>query len=63
MKYNELNNKTKQELNAQAGELRRELFQLRLKAKTAQLQNKASVRQTRRDIARLETRLSELNRS
>ncbi|NCW13430.1 MAG: 50S ribosomal protein L29 [Chitinophagia bacterium] len=58
MKYNELKNKSKGELLAQANELRRELFQLRLKLRTAQLANKAVVRQTRRDVARLETCLT-----
>lgn len=61
MKYNELNKKSVKELEEQSKELRKEMFQLKLKAKTAQLDDKSKVRAIRRDIARVETKITELN--
>lgn len=61
MKYNELKNQSAKDLLEQNNELRNELFQLRLKSKTAQLENKSRLRSVRRDIARIQTKLSELN--
>lgn len=63
MKYNELNKKSEKELKEQSQELRKELFQLKLKAKTAQLDDKSKVRAVRRDIARVETKLTELSQN
>lgn len=62
MKYSELKQKSKSELVSQAGELRRELFQLKIKLRTSQLENKATVRQARRDVARIETCLTNLSK-
>lgn len=60
MKYNELNKKTAKELWGMTKELREELFHLRLKNKTAQLDNKSQIQKVRRDIARVQTCLSQL---
>lgn len=51
---------TAQELAARSGELRRDLFNLRLQQATARLDKPHRIRDIRRDIARCETRLSAL---
>lgn len=51
---------TAQELAAKAGELRRDLFNLRLQKATARLEKPHRIQQIRREIARCETRLSAL---
>lgn len=61
MKYNDLKNKTVAELTSDTETLKTELFKLKLKNKTAQLENKAKIREARRDIARLQTKISELS--
>lgn len=61
MKYNELKNLKVEDLAKQSDELKAELFMLRLKNKTAQLENKAKIRLVRRDIARIQTKISEIN--
>ena len=50
------------ELTALSRELRQELFNLRLQQASAQLEKPARLRMLRRDIARIETRLSQLRR-
>jgi len=50
------------ELQARLRELRQELFNLRLQKATAQLEKPSRLRLLRRDIARLETRLTQLRR-
>lgn len=62
MKYNELKNLGEKELLAQDKELRSELFQLKLKSKTSQLESKGRIRMVRRDIARVQTKISEQSR-
>ncbi len=51
-KYFEMND---QELNDQLKELKSELFNLRFQMATGQLQNPISIRETRRNIARVKT--------
>lgn len=51
---------TAQELVARAGDLRRDLFNLRLQKATARLEKPHRIREIRREIARCETRLSSL---
>jgi large subunit ribosomal protein L29 len=63
VKYNELNKKSVDELKKMGVELKVELFQLRLKHKTSQLDKKAQIGVVRRDIARIETKLTELRNS
>jgi len=62
MKIEELQDKTLPELTARGRELRQELFNLRLQKATSQLENPARLRNLRRDIARVETRISVLQR-
>jgi large subunit ribosomal protein L29 len=49
------------ELAALDRELRQEIFQLRLQQASAQLEKPARLRTLRRDIARVQTRISALN--
>jgi large subunit ribosomal protein L29 len=56
----ELHEKTLQELLADGRNLRQELFNLRLQQASAQLEKPGRLRMLRRDIARIETRISAL---
>jgi large subunit ribosomal protein L29 len=60
MKFLELKDSTLTELAAKGRELRQELFNLRLQQASAQLEKPARLRQLRRDIARIETRATQL---
>jgi large subunit ribosomal protein L29 len=50
------------ELSALSRDLRHELFNLRLQQASAQLEKPARLRMLRKDIARVETRISELSK-
>jgi ribosomal protein L29 len=52
---------TKEEAKQQLGAAEKEIFQLRLKKSTLQLQDVSSIWKTRKLIARLKTRLGLLN--
>ena len=52
--------KTMAELAAKSRDLRQEIFNLRLQQASAQLEKPARLRTLRRDIARIETRISQL---
>ncbi len=56
----EIQEKTFEELLADGRNLRQEIFNLRLQQASAQLEKPARLRILRRDIARIETRLSQL---
>ena len=58
----EIQEKTFEELLADGRNLRQEVFNLRLQQASAQLEKPARLRVLRRDIARIETRLSVLRR-
>jgi large subunit ribosomal protein L29 len=60
MKFTELKDTTLTELAAKGRDLRQEMFNLRLQQASAQLEKPARLRQLRRDIARVETRMSQL---
>jgi len=60
MQASELKDLTPVELAAKSRDLRQELFNLRLQKASAQLKKPARLRTLRRDIARVETRISEL---
>lgn len=60
MKITELKDLTAVELRAKGRDLRQELFNLRLQQASAQLEKPARMRVIRRDVARVETRLSTL---
>jgi large subunit ribosomal protein L29 len=60
MKFSEIKDSTLDELAAKSRDLRHELFNLRLQQASAQLEKPSRLRQLRRDIARVETRASQL---
>ena len=60
MKFSEIKDSTAAELAAKSRDLRQEMFTLRLHQASAQLEKPARLRQLRRDIARVETRMSQL---
>ena len=62
MKFSETKDMTLVELSAKSRDLRQELFNLRLQQASAQLENPARLRTLRRDVARLETRISTLRK-
>ena len=63
MKISELKDLTHVELTAKSRDLRQELFNLRLQQATSQLEKPARLRVLRRDIARVETKLSQWRRN
>ena len=60
MKMSEIKDLTLVELAAKGRDLRQEIFNLRLQQASAQLEKPARLRTLRRDIARVETRISQL---
>lgn len=62
MKMAELKDSTLVELQAKGRDLRQEVFNLRLQQASAQLEKPARLRVLRRDIARVETRISQLRK-
>ncbi len=60
MKMSEIKDLTLVELSAKGRDLRQEMFNLRLQQASAQLEKPARLRTLRKDIARLETRISAL---
>ena len=59
-KRKEMQEKTVPELLAEGRNLRQEIFNLRLQQASAQLEKPARLRTLRRDIARIETQISQL---
>lgn len=55
MKYAELKDLTADELRQKEGELKDDLFKLRLRQASTQVENPMRIRQLRRDIARIRT--------
>ncbi len=55
MKGNELHNMTDEELQKKLGELKSELFNLRFRHASGQLENPMSIVSCKRDIARVNT--------
>ncbi|MEJ5358931.1 MAG: 50S ribosomal protein L29 [Desulfobacterales bacterium] len=62
MKAREIRNLTPEEMRRKLEETKQELFNLRFQHAIGQLENKARLRQARREIARLETVLKETTR-
>ena len=60
MKMTEIKDLTSQELTAKSRDLRQEIFNLRLQQASSQLEKPARLKTLRRDVARLETRISQL---
>lgn len=59
MKSNEIREMTVEEIQRKGGELKQEFFNLRFQHGSGQLENTARLKQTKRDIARIETILKE----
>jgi large subunit ribosomal protein L29 len=59
----EIQEKTLEELLADGRNLRQEIFNLRLLQASAQLEKSARLRTLRRDIARIETRVTALRKT
>ena len=60
MKMSEFKDMTQVELTAKSRDMRQEMFNLRLQQASAQLEKPARLRNLRKDIARIETRLTQL---
>ena len=60
MKFSEIKDMTLGELSGKSRDLRQEMFNLRLQQASAQLEKPARLHTLRKDIARLETRASQL---
>ena len=60
MKISELKDLTVAELAAKGRDLRQEIFNLRLQQAGSRLEKPSQLRTLRRDIARIETRMSQL---
>ena len=63
MKASDVRAKSKDELNTQLADLRKEQFNLRFQRASGQLENTSRVRAVRRDIARIMTALGERQRT
>ena len=62
MKMSEIKDLTPVELTAKSRDLRQEMFNLRLQQASSQLEKPARLCTIRRDIARIETKITELQR-
>ena len=62
MKFTEMKDMTLVELSAKSRDLRHEKFNLRLQQASAQLEKPARLRTLRKDIARIETRITQLRK-
>ena len=61
MKAKEIRDMTADEARRKVVDLKQELFNLRFQLEVGQLENKARIRQTKQDIARLMTVIRETN--
>lgn len=59
LKVEELRNLSEEELVEKSEQLKKSLMQLRFQAKTGKLERQSSIKETRRDIARILTIVSE----
>ena len=58
MKMSEIKEMSEGELNSSLADLSKEKFNLKVQAKTGQLQNSARIKQVKTDIARINTELT-----
>ena len=63
MKYKEIKEMKLDEIKSKVVELDKEIFALRMRNVTSQLENPLKIRGTRRDIARLKTAITEMERA
>jgi large subunit ribosomal protein L29 len=63
MKYTEIKDKSVEELEGLLRDKKLELFQLRMKLKTMQLQDTSEIRKTRKDIARIKSAIAQKRRA
>ena len=63
MKMTEIKDLTEAELVVKSRELRQELFSLRMNQASSQLEHPAKLRLVRRDVARVETRRTQLRKA
>jgi len=61
MKGSEIREMTVEEMRRKVGDLRQELFNLRFQLEIGQLENRAKIRETKQDIARLLTIIREVS--
>jgi large subunit ribosomal protein L29 len=61
MKGSEIREMTVEEMRRKVGDLKQELFNLRFQLEIGQLENRAKIRQTKQDIARLLTIIREVS--
>jgi large subunit ribosomal protein L29 len=61
MKGSEIREMTVEEMQRKVGDLKQELFNLRFQLEIGQLENRAKIRQTKQDIARLLTIIREVS--
>jgi large subunit ribosomal protein L29 len=59
MKAKELRERSREELEKSLGDLEEQLFKLRFQKSTGQIENPQKIREVRKDIARVQTVLSE----
>lgn len=59
MKANEIRKMSSEDLNKKVNELKNELFNLRFRLATGQLDNPSSIKSVKRDIARVKTIIRE----
>ena len=62
MKSSDLKDQTIAELQVKSRDLRQQLFKLRLQKASSQLEKPSELRNLRRNIARVETRISEVRK-
>lgn len=63
MKASEVREMTAEEMQRKVNDLKQELFNLRFQHEIGQLENRARIRQTKQDIARLLTVIREVSKN
>jgi large subunit ribosomal protein L29 len=63
MKSSEVRDMTSEEMHRKVNDLKQELFNLRFQHEIGQLENRARIRQTKQDIARLLTVIREVSKN
>tara|TARA_B100001013_G_scaffold273213_1_gene173930 strand:- start:115 stop:309 length:195 start_codon:yes stop_codon:yes gene_type:complete len=61
MKYTEIKTKTKDELSDLLNDLKKEQYNLRFQKKNGQLEKTGRIKQVKKDIARVKTKITEVD--